>query len=86
MHADRRVHERRAANFLVQHTAATGAIDYARDISQSGIFVATAHRPAVGETVQMQFSPDRGQKLVVAFCRVARVTPDGFGAEFVWSA
>jgi hypothetical protein len=86
MHADRRIHPRRDANFLVQHTAAAGAVDYARDISESGIFVASAHRPGVGDTVQVQFSPDRGQRFVVAFCRVARVTPDGFGAELVWSA
>jgi hypothetical protein len=86
MHADRRVHQRRAANFLVQHSAATGAIDYARDISTGGIFVTSPHLPTVGDTVQVQFSPERGQQLVVAFCRVARVTAEGFGAEFVWSA
>ena len=57
--------------------------DYARDVSDGGIFVTTTLKPVIGETVQLQFSPDRGGRLVVAFCRVARVTPDGFGAAFV---
>jgi hypothetical protein len=86
MHLDRRIHERRDAKFLVQHTSTTGGIpelDYARDISEGGIFVSTARKLNVGETVQVQFSPDRGDRLVVAFCRVARVTPEGFGAQFV---
>jgi hypothetical protein len=86
MHANRRRHERHDAKFLVQHSSTVGAVpelDYARDISEGGIFVATARKRSVGDTVQVQFSPDRGGQLVVAFCRVARVTPEGFGAAFI---
>jgi hypothetical protein len=86
MHANRRRHERHDAKFLVQHSSSVGAVpdmDYARDISDGGIFVSTARKHSVGDTVQVQYSPDRGGQLVVAFCRVARVTPEGFGAAFI---
>ncbi len=33
--------------------------------------------------MQVQFSPNRDSNLVHAFCRVARVTPEGMGAAFL---
>ena len=58
-------------------------IDYATDVSHSGLFISTAKSLPKNATFHVQFSPTRDSRVVSAFCRVARLAPDGFGAEFI---
>jgi len=84
--ADRRRHPRIPVTLLVQHQAEAGAahdVDYATDLSTGGLFIRT-RRPALpGATLQVQFAPGKDSCLIQAYCRVARVTPEGMGAAFV---
>ena len=72
--------------FLVQHAANhedAPQLDYAINLSTSGLFIRTANPAPQGSTVQVQFAPQRDAKLVVAFCEVTSVTTEGMGASFV---
>lgn len=83
---ERRQHPRAPVSLLVRHEAAPGephVVDYASDLSKGGLFIRTARKPAKDDTLHVEFSPARDAKLVRAFCRVARVTPLGIGAEFL---
>ena len=79
--SDRRRHPRTPVTLLVQHDGEE--IDYATDLSPGGLFIQTRRPATRGATVQVQFSPNRDSNLVHAFCRVARVTPEGMGAAFL---
>ncbi len=85
MSHERRAHARHPVRILVQHQAGALApeIDYATDLSRGGLFVQTRRVPGPNDTIHVQFAPGRDARTVEAFCRVARVTPDGFGAAFV---
>jgi hypothetical protein len=83
---ERRRHPRQPVRILVQHTNAPDdalQIDYARDLSPGGLFIASRAKVAPNATLHVQFSPSRDSRMVHAFCRVARVTEEGFGAQFV---
>lgn len=86
MSLERRGHPRTPVRILVQHHADTDAhheVDYATDLSPSGIFIRTTKPLAPNATIHVRFSPRRDARMVEAFCRVARVTPDGVGAVFL---
>jgi hypothetical protein len=71
---------------LVQHQATLTSpqrVDWATNLSRSGLFIHTALPAEPGTTVHVQFAPQKDTRLVSAYCRVARVTPNGMGAEFV---
>jgi uncharacterized protein (TIGR02266 family) len=83
---ERRRFPRLPVNLLVQHQSTLSApeqVDYATDLSQGGLFIHTATPAEKGAVVQVQFAPQRDSRLISAYCRVARVTPRGMGAEFV---
>lgn len=85
-HEDRRLYIRHPVRLLVQHqTSAVEVheVDYATDISRGGIFIRTANPPPHDSTIHVQFAPAKDARMVEAFCRVARITSDGVGAEFV---
>ena len=86
MHSDRRAHTRHSVRILVQHHENTDApyeVDYATDLSTGGLFIKTHLAPAPGSTIHVQFAPAKDARMVEAFCRVARVTPQGVAAQFV---
>ncbi|MBS1149273.1 MAG: PilZ domain [Myxococcaceae bacterium] len=86
MSPDRRNHARHPVRILVQHHENTGApyeVDYASDLSTGGLFIKTHRVPPLGSTIHVQFAPAKDARMVEAFCRVARITPSGVGAQFV---
>lgn len=86
MSPERRAHPRHPVRILVQHhehTEAPYEVDYASDLSTSGLFIRTNAVPQLGSTIHVQFAPAKDARMVEAFCLVARVTPHGVGAKFV---
>ena len=86
MSSDRRAHARHSVRILVQHhenTEAPYEVDYASDLSTGGLFIKSHIEAPLGSTIHVQFAPAKDARMVEAFCRVARVTPTGVGAEFV---
>ena len=86
MSPDRRSHARHPVRILVQHQDSTEApyeVDYASDLSTGGLFIRTHSVPPLGSTIHVQFAPAKDARMVEAFCRVARVTPHGVGAQFM---
>ncbi|GEM_PF-2083800 len=86
MSPERRAHTRHPVRILVQHHEKTDApyeVDYASDLSKAGLFIATHNVAPLGSTIHVQFAPAKDARMVEAFCRVARVTPTGLGAEFL---
>lgn len=86
MQIERRRHSRTPVRLLVQHQADVDApveIDYATDLSPGGLFLRTRNPPAPSAMFHLQFAPARDARLVEAFCRVARVTGEGVGVEFI---
>lgn len=84
--SERRQTPRIPVRLLVQHKTQgdeSVEVDYASDLSTGGIFIRTARPAAPNATIHVQFSPDRSSQMVEAFCRVARVTPEGMAAAFV---
>ena len=84
--SERRAHTRHAVRILVQHHEHTDTpyeVDYASDLSTGGLFIKTRTTPPLGTTIHVQFAPAKDARMVEAFCRVARITPTGVGAEFV---
>lgn len=83
---ERRRYPRLPVMVLIQHQAnltAPQRVDYATNLSAGGLFIHTASPSQPGATVQVQFAPQKDSRIVSAYCRVARVTPNGMGAEFV---
>ena len=83
---DRRRHPRMPVTLLVQYQAEAGEqaeVDYATDLSPGGLFIKTPRPAQPGSTLQVQFAPGKDSYLIQAYCRVARVTPEGMGAAFV---
>jgi hypothetical protein len=83
---ERRRFPRLPVAVLVQHQAALTSpqrVDWATNLSRSGLFIHTAMPAELGTTVHVQFAPQKDACLLSAYCRVARVTPNGMGAEFV---
>ena len=86
MSQERRQHSRHPVRILVQHHENTDApyeVDYASDLSTGGLFIKTHNVLPLGATIHVQFAPAKDARMVEAFCRVARVTAAGVGAEFV---
>ena len=86
MSQERRAHSRHSVRILVQHHENTDApyeVDYASDLSTGGLFITTHTAAPLGSTIHVQFAPAKDARMVEAFCRVARITPTGVGAEFV---
>lgn len=86
MGSERRQHPRLAVRLLVQHQSTPEAafeVDYATDLSQGGFFLNTTQRLEPNATLHVQFAPARDARVVEAFCRVARITPQGVGATFL---
>jgi hypothetical protein len=86
LQSDRRRHSRLPVTLLVQYQAEAGAVqevDYATDLSPGGLFIKTQWPARAGATLQVQFAPGKDACLIQAYCRVARVTPEGMGAAFV---
>jgi hypothetical protein len=67
---ERRRHPRQPVHFLVQHTShqdghdETWDVDYARDVSRSGIFIATKKVLAASATLHVQFAPRKDATLI----------------------
>jgi hypothetical protein len=83
---ERRQTPRLPVRLLVRHQSdgeMSPVVDYASDLSHGGLFIQTSRAVHKDETLQVEFAPMRDARLVVAFCRVARVTAQGIGAEFV---
>lgn len=83
---ERRQTPRHAVRLLVRHQSdgeLSPVVDYASDLSAGGLFIQTSRAVRQNETLQVEFAPMRDARLVVAFCRVARITASGIGAEFV---
>jgi hypothetical protein len=83
---ERRQTTRHAVRLLVRHQSdgeLSPVVDYASDLSHGGLFIQTSRAVRQNETLQVEFAPLRDARLVVAFCRVARITAHGIGAEFV---
>jgi hypothetical protein len=83
---ERRRFPRLPVQFLVQlerSVAGPHQYEYATNLSRTGLFIHTAIPPDVGSMIQVQFAPQKDSRLVQAFCRVARITPTGIGADFV---
>lgn len=83
---ERRRHPRQPLRILVKHGEEPDGpfdIDYATDVSHSGLFISTARSLPKNATFHVQFSPTRDSRVVSGFCRVTRLAPDGFGAEFL---
>jgi hypothetical protein len=83
---ERRQTPRQSVRLLVRHQSdgeMSPVVDYASDLSHGGLFIQTSRAVQKDETLQVEFAPMRDARLVVAFCRVARVTANGIGAEFV---
>ena len=72
--------------FLVQHQTSTEdghEVDYATDLSETGLFIRSPRRPPPSATVHLQFSPLKNSGLVSLFALVTHVTSEGFGAQFI---
>lgn len=83
---ERRREPRHAVRLLVRHQSdgeVSPVVDYASDLSHGGLFIHTDRAVRPDDTLHVEFAPLRDARLVVAFCRVARVTAQGIGAEFV---
>ncbi|MFL5318814.1 MAG: PilZ domain-containing protein [Myxococcaceae bacterium] len=81
-----RRHPRIPVTLLVEHQAGPAEprhVDYAVNISRSGIFIRTDAPAPEGTGVALSFAPKRDARLVHAYARVARTTKDGMAAEFL---
>ncbi len=86
MSPERRAYSRHGVRILVQHHENPDApyeVDYASDLSTGGLFIKTHNVAPLGSTIHVQFAPAKDARMVEAFCRVARVTPAGIGAQFL---
>jgi len=57
--------------------------DFIKDISAGGVFIETHHLFPVGETISLSFMVPRYPVPVKIAGRIARVSPDGLGIEFL---
>lgn len=86
MHAEHRRHPRIPVTLLVEHQAGPAAprhVDYAENVSRSGIFIRTEAPTQKGGVVALTFAPRRDARLVQAYARVVRTTEHGMAAEFL---
>src|SRR6478672_4146145 len=74
---ERRKFPRRAVSVVVssKFDGSDAERDVAVDISQGGLFLKTAKRPTLGETLHVEITPPKSQKVFRATATVARVTP-----------
>ena len=85
MNRDRRIHNRKYVQLLVQHQpidAAVASIDYASDLSIGGLFIATKSPLPAMTRFQVQFSPSRDERMITADCEVTHVKSTGMGVRF----
>lgn len=81
-----RRHARIPVTLLVDHHSSHNGqrhIDYAVDLSRSGIYIQTREPAPAGAAVTLSFAPKKNSQLVHAYGRVARSTGDGVAVEFV---
>ena len=86
MTPEARRHPRIPVTLLVEHQAGPAAprhVDYAENVSRSGIFIRTASPTPQGGVLAVTFSPRRDSRLVQAYARVVRTTKGGMAAEFL---
>lgn len=89
--ANRRQYPRVSLNLLIQYrfdTLEEFLCEYAANISEGGIFIATEQPRDQGSMVYLQFALKDGTKLIEGLGKVAHVTPAsadpaGMGIEFV---
>jgi c-di-GMP-binding flagellar brake protein YcgR len=85
MQEERRKHRRVRVPLLVQYRFSPLAelrTDYATDVSEGGIFIATSEPVLPGTPVQLQFFTREDLELINAEGRVTRSTPEGQGVQF----
>ncbi len=89
---DLRRHPRRSLAWLVQYRFDVGEgyrVEYAQDLSESGLFVRTDQPHPPGAVVQLQITPRGGAGLIEGIGRVVRRVdpgrgePAGMGIEFL---
>ena len=84
---ERRHAPRRTVNFKVQHRdpkTKRAALDFAKDLSITGLFLRTNRQRPIGATIDVEFpidEPDQRRRVKVT-CEVTRVTPEGVAARF----
>lgn len=86
MTSDHRRNPRIPVTLLVEHQAGPMAprhVDYVENVSRSGLFIRTQTKTPEGGVLSVTFSPQRDARLVQAYARVVRTTPNGMGAEFL---
>ncbi len=80
---------RRPVSFKVQHTdpkTHKPATDYAKDLSEGGLFIRTKRIRPLGAKLEVEFPFAQSQQnasVIRAVCHVTRVTPDGIAATFM---
>src|SRR4051812_2484068 len=84
---ERRKAARKTVNFKVQHRnpkTKRPAFDFAKDLSESGVFLRTKRQRPIGATLDVEFPVDdpTESRRVKVICEVTRVTPEGLGARF----
>ena len=82
---ERRVHSRKAMQFLVQHMTVDGVevhFDYASDLSIGGLFLTTEKPLPAATRFQVQFSPTKDERIVSADCVVTHSKRGGMGVQF----
>jgi hypothetical protein len=83
---DRRRSPRKPVMLMVQHQLegeAPSDLDYATDLSETGVYLRVNQAPSPGTQLRVSFCPAKDARLVSGVCRVARTDASGFGAEFV---
>lgn len=86
MSIEHRRNPRTPVTLLVEHQAGPAAprhVDYAENVSRSGIFIRTKATTNAGQVLAVTFSPRRDSRLVQAYARVVRTTTNGMAAEFL---
>ncbi len=72
--------------FLVQHQGGIDEafdVDYATNLSHSGLFISTHKALTPQSTLHVQFAPKKDAQLVSAFCLITDVSAEGVNARFV---
>jgi hypothetical protein len=85
---ERRRSQRHLVDLKVHHKdprTQKRVFDFAKDVSETGLFIWTKRRRVVGDSFEIEFEAGDGKRhgLVKAVCKVARVTADGFAVQFV---
>lgn len=85
---ERRRAQRKLVNLKVNHRdpkTKKVAFDFAKDLSETGLFIWTKRHRAVGDLVEVEFEAGDARRhgIVRVTCRVARTTSEGIAAQFV---